>query len=230
MSLNHFFGSPLAKTTTTNEDQDLFRQYLNLDEYDDDDCSDQLPSVTPPDPLPLAVDPTVSSFKAYSINSHPGRSVTALSVPIAPSTPLAPPIAGTLSVFNYTPTDNGMCDFRAPHHACSRAENCLNGSAPLAGASTSTCPPCGTSHVPRPVGLGTPSTYWNTRAATYTAGHGTVDTVAPCLGGHACIATVSPNVQPSLRVHPSPLSAHRPQTRRRSLKRRSVSRSLVKTI
>ena len=189
MSVNDFFDSLLTKTTTEDEDKDLFRQYLNLDEYDYN-CSNlhptnqPLPLVMPSDPLPPVVHPTVPSSKVYSSTSHPGRSVTAQFIPIAPSTPPAPAVTDTLPVLHYVPTDNSTCDFRALHRVCWRAR--LNDSVPLAGAST-----CSSSDVPRPIGLGTTSTYWNTRAATYSGEHGTVDMASPYLGGRTCIATVS---------------------------------------
>ena len=184
MSLNNFFDSLVANTTTANEDQELFEQYLNLDEYDYK-YSDL------PDPLPPVVHPTPPSSVVYSATSYPGGSVAA--IPNAPSTPLAKPIAGPLSVVHHRPTDNGICNFQAPPPAWSPAQDRLNGSVPLAGAST--CLSCGDSHVPRPTGLGTTATYWNTRPATYTAGHDTVDMVTPCLDRHACMAMVSSNPQ-----------------------------------
>jgi len=132
MSPNNFFESLLAKTITPNEDQDLFAQYLNLDEYDYNYSDQQL-------------------------------------------------------------ADNSMYNFQAPHPACSRAQDRLNDSSPLAGADT--CLSYGVSHVPRPTGLGTTATYWNTRAATCTAGRGTVDMGTPCLRGHAYMTMVSSNAQ-----------------------------------
>ena len=180
MSLDNFFDSLVANTTTANEDQDLFEQYLNLDEYD---CNDS----DLPDPLPH---PMAPSSAVYSAASYPGGSV---GIPNAPSTSLATPVAGLLSVLHHRPTDNGICNFQASQPVRSPAQDRLNGSAPLAGAST--CLACGFSHVPRPTGLGTTATYWNTRPATYTAGHDTVDMVTPCLNGPACIAMVSSNPQ-----------------------------------
>jgi hypothetical protein len=132
MSLNNLFESLLAKPTAANEDQDLFAQYLNLDEYDYD----------------------------YS---------------------------------NQRPIDNGMCHFQAPDPAWTHAQDRLDDSAPLAGAKTRL--PYSSSRAPRPTGLGTTATYWNTRAATYPARLGTVDMSASCLSGHAYMATVSLNPQ-----------------------------------
>ena len=190
MSLNDFFDSLLIKTTAKEEGEDLFRQYVNLDEYDynysDPHPTNQPPPlVAPSDPLPPIVHPTATSSKVYSSTSHPGRSVAAPFISIAPSTPPVTAMTETLPVLNYMPTENSTCEFRALHRVCLPAQDCLNDSAPL--ARTSTCP---SSDVPRTTGLGTTSTYWNTRAATYSGGHGTVDVGAPCLGGHAWTATV----------------------------------------
>ena len=187
MSLDNFFDSLVANTTTANEDQDLFEKYLNLDEYDYK--YSELPNPLPP----AVVHPTAPSSAVYSDTSYPNGSVAAPWIPNAPSTPLATPIDGSLSLLHHQATDNGICNFQAPHPASSPAQNRLNGSAPLAGAST--CLFCGDSHVPRPTGLGTTSTYWNTRQATYIAGHDTVDVVTPCLDRHACMAMVSSNPQ-----------------------------------
>ena len=191
MSFNDFSDWPLTKTTTEEENEDIFRQYLNLDAYDYNFSNLQptnqpLPLVAPSDPLPPVVHPTAPSSKVYSSTSHLGRSVAAPLIPIAPSTPPTTATTDTLPVLHYMPTDNGMCDFRALHGIFSRAQGCLNDSAPLAGAST-----CPSSDIPRPTGLGTTSTYWNTRAATYKAGHCTVDMGDRCLGGPTHIATVS---------------------------------------
>jgi hypothetical protein len=132
MSLDNLFESLLAKPTTANEDQDLFAQYLNLDEFD----------------------------------------------------------------YNYSdqrPTDNGMCHFQAPDPAWTQSQDRLDDSAPLAGAKTRL--PYSSSLVPRPTGLGTTATYWNTRATTYPAGLGTAAMSSPCLSGHAYMAKVSSNPQ-----------------------------------
>ena len=190
MSLDNIFDLLLAKDIATNEDQDLFKQYLNLDEYnynygDLQSIQQPLPVIPSPVLTPPVVHSTPSSSEIYPAASHPGESVATPWMPIAPSTTLATPFTNPLSVSHHPPVRNGTDNTRVVHPAWSLH---LDSSAPL--ATTHTHPAC---RAPRPTGLGATSTYWNTRATTYGAGFGTVGPSAPCSSGHACMAVVSSN-------------------------------------
>lgn len=188
MSLDKFFESLTGKSTGTDEDQDLFKQFWSLDyNYGGLRPTNQPPSlIALPEQVPWVDQSILPSSEDQSAPGYPSTSTPWR--PIASSTAFTTPATDTHSMSHHTPVGNSTLNLRASYPAWSFGQD----PAPVSACASTTAYPAGRlSCVPRPTGLGTTSTYWNTRTATQAADYGTFTGIVPCASGCASAATAS---------------------------------------